>query len=290
MSGPNPHNIPEQHRHRREDSRVTTVSSTPSADTVSGIPLVQVYAPPLGHEYGVQQQFPPPLPTAQYIQYGGAGYEYKPEYATHAAMPHPPPPPSLYYSRYPTPNHAGVSLPQGAMPPPLVTSAGHVRTRQVPANYNDGRVYTVTFDDAVVRDDFVKRVLCLMLLQFTASSVLSALCLENSGFREVVKGIPWVVWISLVSGLMVIVFTKIKPETCRKKYPERYLFLAWTAALVISLTWITTLLNVEFLLVLQVLLAVIIASLLIVNASFIRFIDDNRFLLSSQALYRRLPC
>lgn len=253
MSAPNPY---------PSGSRIqvdAASSSVPTDATVSGIPFIPVYAPPMGHDYGQpqQQQFPPPLIPANYVQYGA---QQKPSYPQ---IPVNPPPPSIYYSRWRSPNFNSppyYGYPQSHYPAPI---GGQVVTRD--ASYNSGEVYTIVFMEEAARSAFTKHVMMLLMLQFAISTAMSAVCLEHDRLREdVVEKNAWVLWLAMAIVLMVIVFSKLKPRSARKRPADIYLFVTWVVTLGITLAWITSLLDLQFLLVMQLLLTIQVGALILV--------------------------
>lgn len=248
------------------DSRIAVEGASTSNTTVSGIPFIPVYAPPVGHTYG-QLQFPPPMNPASYIQYGAEGAQVK---AGYPQLPVSPPPPSIYYSRYPVPvipsGHYG--YPQSHNSAPIIAQVGSNNLRSMqPANYNAGEVYTLAFNEESVRSSFTKQVMLLLLIQFLVSTVLSAICLEWETVQEdIVEEYPWLLWLSLATGLMVMLFSKLKLKAARKRPTDVYLFLIWSLALIVTLVWVTALLEAKFLVIMQLLLAVQIGTLFILSA------------------------
>lgn len=240
---------------RDDNSKKTETNST-----VSGVPLLSIYQPPPPPPPNVatlglqQHQFPPPVPQS-----------YLPRGLFPPFSKDNPPPPSIYYSRYPSPppvNYGPVMGVYGA-PPGMVPVQAMGLTH--------GENYSAEFAQESVREAFVQKVLFLVFLQLLAMAGLSLLCLEVEYVKdEVVGSHPWVLGIAIFLCLFVLGVRRIHRERCRKPPMDVFLFATWSTGLVVLLTWTITLLTFHFLLVTVILLWTLILSFLISSYLFAR--------------------
>jgi len=206
---------------------------------VAGVPFVPNHPPsmPAGFQ---QHQFPPPIPPS-YLPHG-----YYPPFGQDN-----PPPPNIYYTRYPPPVPASQG-PNVGLYGPVIQGANH------------GRVYTTEFEQESVRESFVQRVLFCVSLQLLVVIIFSMICLEQDSIGDtIVQGQAWLLGFSFCLCFFVLVARCMHLEGCRRKPFDLYLFLLWSIAVAMTLIWIIILLNFRFLLITLLLLFGLILSILI---------------------------
>lgn len=229
---------------------------------VSGLPFVPNPQSPVAAGFQ-QHQFPPPIPPS-YLPHG-----YYPAVGQDS-----PPPPNIYYTHYPP-------------PPPSVPGPNVGLYGPVVQGVNHGRVYTVEFEQESVRESFVQRVLFCVSLQLLAVIIFSMICVESESIGDtIVQGQAWLLGFSFCLCFFVSVARCVHPEGCRRKPFDVYLFLVWSIAVIMTLTWIITLLNFKFLLITVMLLWGLILSILISTYLFGRNVLSFRSsLISSIVLF-----
>ncbi|GMH44080.1 hypothetical protein BSKO_12014 [Bryopsis sp. KO-2023] len=220
--------------------RATSVPGYPSP-----VPYAAGYgtaAPPAGGTYG-QAMFPPPLPPAMYSPHtyqGSSGYppQAPMPYAGPPPTGYPPPPnahvypqqyhlaqmggsPQLMYPGYAKPMSGNVNYPSNYHPSGNRPQPFNVAPPQAAVNTAK---YLPAFHETTARQSFIRKVICLVLIQLAVTTAMGAAALSVNSLQEYLKENMWVFWASWVSALAILIFGACNYSMLRQ-HPMNMLFL-----------------------------------------------------------------
>lgn len=211
----------------------SSLSSVPGYPSPVAFPYGAASSTP-GGTYG-QAVFPPPLPPPMY-----SGHTYAQGPSLYSHMPYPPAPsgyPPLpqgysqqYHHGHTAQPHAQLFYPgyvQPGGPYPQIHNPGighgpphHFNVESVP----DSSKYLPVFNEATLRTGFIRKVLCLVLVQLVVTTAVAATALTVNPIKNYLDEHRWVFWSSWI-GAMALLIIGLCNYSLLRHHPRNMIYL-----------------------------------------------------------------